>query len=385
MPFCFSSRDVYAHELRATINAPSGVVRASAVRERVELLAPQGELFQLWARQEDFDEALRLPRTGAWWMTGPRPTTRWEDGTVPPTRFSPNWGSVGNAPFDPESYIALASELQQAGGEEQPPPVERIFADRGEDGFAQLWPVRSTSRNDLTRIWHFDYETRDLEGRYLPDQTIQRSSADLGWTGDEGLLEPFSYSTWFRERDRTVGGLLLDVRGEATDVADRISLSIEAEDLVLRVYDGYGDHLATGGFEEVTEVRYALADGNSPGLPVDVWNHVSVDVAGSRPDQITMLVNGTTQGVRYEGMSRLASPLSPGSSFISLEDGTGFPDQGVVRIGNELIEYITAGEALIGDRNVDVHISALRKKLGDHGGLIQTVRGVGYKCRDLSN
>ena len=52
---------------------------------------------------------------------------------------------------------------------------------------------------------------------------------------------------------------------------------------------------------------------------------------------------------------------------------------------DELIEYITAGEALIGDRNVDVHISALRKKLGDHGGLIQTVRGVGYKCRDLSN
>lgn len=49
---------------------------------------------------------------------------------------------------------------------------------------------------------------------------------------------------------------------------------------------------------------------------------------------------------------------------------------------DQLVDDITAGEALIGDRNVDVHISALRKKLGDHGQLIKTVRGVGYKFRD---
>ena len=49
---------------------------------------------------------------------------------------------------------------------------------------------------------------------------------------------------------------------------------------------------------------------------------------------------------------------------------------------NELVDEITAGEALIVDRNVDVHISALRKKLGEAGKLIATVRGVGYKCAD---
>jgi two-component system phosphate regulon response regulator PhoB len=49
---------------------------------------------------------------------------------------------------------------------------------------------------------------------------------------------------------------------------------------------------------------------------------------------------------------------------------------------NELVDEITAGEALIVDRNVDVHVSALRKKLGDAGKLIATVRGVGYKCTD---
>ena len=49
---------------------------------------------------------------------------------------------------------------------------------------------------------------------------------------------------------------------------------------------------------------------------------------------------------------------------------------------NELIDRITAGESFIIDRNVDVHVSSIRKKLGEAGKLIATVRGVGYKCRD---
>jgi two-component system phosphate regulon response regulator PhoB len=49
---------------------------------------------------------------------------------------------------------------------------------------------------------------------------------------------------------------------------------------------------------------------------------------------------------------------------------------------DELVNEITAGEALIVDRNVDVHVSSIRKKLGTAGKLIATVRGVGYKCSD---
>ena len=49
---------------------------------------------------------------------------------------------------------------------------------------------------------------------------------------------------------------------------------------------------------------------------------------------------------------------------------------------NELADKITGGETLIIDRNVDVHVSAIRKKLGAAADLIATVRGVGYKCKD---
>ncbi len=49
---------------------------------------------------------------------------------------------------------------------------------------------------------------------------------------------------------------------------------------------------------------------------------------------------------------------------------------------DQLVERITAGECIVTDRNVDVHISSLRKKFGDDGDLIVTVRGVGYKCKE---
>lgn len=55
---------------------------------------------------------------------------------------------------------------------------------------------------------------------------------------------------------------------------------------------------------------------------------------------------------------------------------------GRVYTRDELVEGITAGEAMILDRNVDVHVSAIRKKLGKETDLIVTVRGVGYKCKD---
>ncbi len=44
-----------------------------------------------------------------------------------------------------------------------------------------------------------------------------------------------------------------------------------------------------------------------------------------------------------------------------------------------LVHQITAGGHQISERNIDVHIAALRRKLGGHSAMIATVRGVGYK------
>lgn len=49
---------------------------------------------------------------------------------------------------------------------------------------------------------------------------------------------------------------------------------------------------------------------------------------------------------------------------------------------SELIDVALGDDAIVLERTIDVHIRALRKKLGAHADLIQTVRGIGYRFRD---
>jgi DNA-binding response OmpR family regulator len=48
----------------------------------------------------------------------------------------------------------------------------------------------------------------------------------------------------------------------------------------------------------------------------------------------------------------------------------------------QLLEKVTGGDVYVIDRNIDVHVRSIRKKLGNEADFIFTVRGVGYKCRE---
>jgi two-component system phosphate regulon response regulator PhoB len=48
----------------------------------------------------------------------------------------------------------------------------------------------------------------------------------------------------------------------------------------------------------------------------------------------------------------------------------------------DLISKARGEDAAVIDRTIDVHVAALRKKLGKQGELIETVRGVGYRLRE---
>ena len=52
---------------------------------------------------------------------------------------------------------------------------------------------------------------------------------------------------------------------------------------------------------------------------------------------------------------------------------------GRVLTRQELISRAMGPGIRVTDRAIDVHLAAVRKKLGSHGGLIRTVRGVGYR------
>lgn len=57
-------------------------------------------------------------------------------------------------------------------------------------------------------------------------------------------------------------------------------------------------------------------------------------------------------------------------------------NRGKVLSRNQLLDDIQNNDAFIVDRNIDVHIASLRKKLGPNFSSIETVRGVGYRFCD---
>jgi two-component system phosphate regulon response regulator PhoB len=48
----------------------------------------------------------------------------------------------------------------------------------------------------------------------------------------------------------------------------------------------------------------------------------------------------------------------------------------------QIVKSVHGDDYPVTGRSVDVQVAALRRKLGEAGGLIRTVRGVGYKMGD---
>lgn len=49
-----------------------------------------------------------------------------------------------------------------------------------------------------------------------------------------------------------------------------------------------------------------------------------------------------------------------------------------------LLSRVIGEDAIVTDRNIDVHVRALRQKLGEHANILETVRGVGYRFAEAA-
>ncbi|HAW95677.1 MAG TPA: DNA-binding response regulator, partial [Phycisphaerales bacterium] len=57
---------------------------------------------------------------------------------------------------------------------------------------------------------------------------------------------------------------------------------------------------------------------------------------------------------------------------------------GFVRTREQIISAVHGRATVLSSRTVDVHVTALRRKLGTIGNCIETVRGVGYRFAEAS-
>jgi len=149
--------------------------------------------------------------------------------------------------------------------------------------------------------------------------------------------------------------IMVTAKGEESDIV--LGLGIGADDYVVKPFSPK---------ELVSRVKAVLRRG----LPKDseetkeriVHDEVSIDAG-----KYEVRIDGTPVNftlTEFRILHLLAS--HPGRVFTR----------------NVLLNSVIGDDAIVVDRNIDVHIRAVRKKLGKYRDFIETIRGVGYRFHD---
>ena len=157
-----------------------------------------------------------------------------------------------------------------------------------------------------------------------------------------------------QDRTRDIPVVMLTARGEESDIV--AGLEMGADDYVTKPFSPrvlmarLRNALRKTGATEPTE-RIGLVNGR---LLIDRERHV-VTVDGQ-----TIELTVTEFGILH---------------FLALRPG-------FVRTRDQIISAVHGRNTVLSSRTVDVHVTAVRRKLGALGECVQTVRGVGYRFRD---
>jgi len=97
-------------------------------------------------------------------------------------------------------------------------------------------------------------------------------------------------------------------------------------------------------------------------------------------DEVTTRLGVTVDRRRHQAVAEGGSLALTRSEFRLLD--TLIRQPGRVFHRTELIDAALGEDTMVMERTIDVHIRALRRKLGERADVIETVRGVGYRFRD---
>jgi two-component system, OmpR family, phosphate regulon response regulator PhoB len=104
--------------------------------------------------------------------------------------------------------------------------------------------------------------------------------------------------------------------------------------------------------------------------------------AESATDEVTTRLGISIDRRRHQALAE-GKPVQLTRSEFRLLD-TLIRQPGRVFHRSELIDAALGEDTMVMERTIDVHIRALRRKLGEHADVIETVRGVGYRFRDTA-
>ena len=154
---------------------------------------------------------------------------------------------------------------------------------------------------------------------------------------------------------RDIPIIMVSAKGEESDVV--LGLGMGADDYVTKPFSPR---------ELIARIRTVLRRSSAPRLddPVDRIVHKGLVIDHQRHevrvDQELVTLTATEFRLLY---------------FVASHPGRVFTR-------DQLVSRVIGDSATVIDRNIDVHVRAIRKKLGPYRDLIETIRGVGYRFQD---
>jgi len=155
---------------------------------------------------------------------------------------------------------------------------------------------------------------------------------------------------------RDIPVIMVTAKGEESDVV--LGLGIGADDYITKPFSPK---------ELVARVKVVMRRG-------------PLRDTGSQSEQVVrgpLVIDMGRHEARLEGELLTLTPTEMRLLFfLASHPGRVFPRA-------HLLSRVIGEDALVTDRNIDVHVRSLRQKLGEQASLIETVRGVGYRFADV--
>ena len=206
--------------------------------------------------------------------------------------------------------------------------------------------IRTRRGVDPNRIivHHFD-NSDDIEGerlgkgtRNLPLMTGRMFGRRGGRSrrGSSSGMSPMVIGLWYKPLWESVSDGRRYIWGTGNNPnSDKVELYFDGQEraLVLEIADtGYNQPF------QLSRAYFPIA------LRRHTWYHIACHIAGTRPDQMQILVDGVPQRGSFEKqrirfLTTLTADLSQNDTSIQVEDTRDFPNHGVLLIGEEKIEY----------------------------------------------
>jgi two-component system phosphate regulon response regulator PhoB len=156
-----------------------------------------------------------------------------------------------------------------------------------------------------------------------------------------------------QERTRNIPIVMLTAKGTEADVV--LGLTLGADDYVPKPFSPA---------ELLARIKAVLRRNERAESPTDVLKLGSI------------VLDDTRHEVSVEGKT-LSLTLSEFKLLRQL-----MLRKGRVFTRDQLLNAVVGPDVFVTERNIDVHVGSLRKKLGDAGRYILTVRGVGYRMEE---